>query len=1291
MIYRTFLFAATLLAVLPISTPAFGQGWWIWDTIPVFDNGRSMPLSSFAQQIVKDICGTTRPYLVPDDTILTELNRVIDHQSGSGVEPQAAFLQALNEGDLSIGTDTDLGAETRELRRLRDVSTLKIKNLDRDSAERIIQRIKTLLPDSGRYFNASELLLSWLTEPEIWDYIPILPVQEEEYRSDVLDVPQRNNARVRLKRVSLFQLEHSKGYQHRLRELEQKYSQGVLREALSPFDRITERLSRTRAVFQDLTFDPARHYPQRMVTILKNAGTISDEYASSCGVGFEMWNYLLNMGDDPSRRPLNEEGTGPREHPTTERWNAISRKIVQLSGAFDRRDSSDAMLVPNLAKVEKQFELLLRLIDVNLEESFMLMERAYPGVVFRPEMPKRDNLLGAESLLAGLADEQSDGQNKESFRRLALSYHYAVKKLQGEIEAAYLALYDNGRTLRVFPVISKQVFGEGDPVQGVQPWGTLRMALRGGDDFICRFLDPEFREKASGNDSEEQESEAATSSPSSSSQEEILPTVPGQLTTNLYSGENIDMSQEETSDVSIPPGIVEKMPTDANELYEIDLFQWEEGETEEQSPRTGSFFASRPRINDSIRWIRTNFDRIRTDYSTVGRDDSAALFSESTIRLRDSFRDAAETSEAHLSLLVDRTDPAAVEFLEKISYPRPFRISLESRYFRMAPFFWMWFFAAIGCVIVAISFLIGLFRRDMIDVENPLAQQEESEEADDQDTVETDGSLEKTFKRPDLTHSAEEYFLWIGFATLGLSVFVTILGGAMRAAISGWAPVTNMYETIVFMALSALILGLWYALYPIIHPTMKLAWRYSSFPVWTDLLTLGFASKKATTSEDSERRQALQEIAENYGIPQGMIAGRDLSGLQPDSDTNPLEEWETQRNQRTRFWQMVSFLPRVILMVLTFFAVVSLSYGEYADQHGLLTAAMQMLAMHDPIDWLVVVLSIFLIVWFVPHLILAGALFFLFLFRPGRIAAELGIVSYVEPTPVVRNTPIRGRSEMSGVFEGESGSLGQELRDNSGSVWLNLARNQILDRKLILMVAAIVTVIAGLCAQYNSTEFNPNIKPIVAVLRSNFWLTVHVVAIIIGYAAALIAWGLAAIALGIATFGRYRRWTDPKGRRFVQLPTQCDIFVPSIIRLVRMALLLLALGTILGARWADYSWGRFWSWDPKEVWALITILFFSVVLHGRIARYYNKIGVMIGALYGSIAVIITWYAINFLMKGSVHAYGGDTAGNARFFLWSFIVVNLVWGVLALFRYNLETYGIEMEEEIKSESRQTVAP
>jgi ABC-type transport system involved in cytochrome c biogenesis permease subunit len=295
-----------------------------------------------------------------------------------------------------------------------------------------------------------------------------------------------------------------------------------------------------------------------------------------------------------------------------------------------------------------------------------------------------------------------------------------------------------------------------------------------------------------------------------------------------------------------------------------------------------------------------------------------------------------------------------------------------------------------------------------------------------------------------------------------------------------------------------------------------------------------------------------------------------------------------------------------------------------------------------------------------------------------KIAVEASEQNKEKPRMVTRP-----HSEMNGIFQGESKGIDQRLRSISGRAWLKQARNALLDRKLLIAITASVVFITALIAGLNRAEFNPEIRPIMAVLRNNFWLGIHVTAIIVSYAATFIAWGMAVVSLGFASFGRYLR-TEPEiegGKTQVLLPQPCLVFSPIIERLIKIALLLLIVGTVLGARWADFSWGRFWSWDPKEVWALITILFLTIILHGKIARYYGTFGITVGALFASIAVVFTWYGINFLpwFKNSVHAYGGGTESYALLFVLTFIIANLLWGILALLRYNVEIYGNETAE------------
>ncbi|WP_337173490.1 cytochrome c biogenesis protein CcsA [Paludisphaera sp.] len=100
-----------------------------------------------------------------------------------------------------------------------------------------------------------------------------------------------------------------------------------------------------------------------------------------------------------------------------------------------------------------------------------------------------------------------------------------------------------------------------------------------------------------------------------------------------------------------------------------------------------------------------------------------------------------------------------------------------------------------------------------------------------------------------------------------------------------------------------------------------------------------------------------------------------------------------------------------------------------------------------------------------------------------------------------------------------------------------------------------------------------------------------------------------------------------------------------IYRSMQVGVLLIAAGTILGGVWADYSWGRFWGWDPKEVWALITLLVYLVPLHGRFAGWVSTFGLVFWSVACFLSVIMAWYGVNFVLGVGLHSYGFVEGGS----------------------------------------------
>ena len=179
--------------------------------------------------------------------------------------------------------------------------------------------------------------------------------------------------------------------------------------------------------------------------------------------------------------------------------------------------------------------------------------------------------------------------------------------------------------------------------------------------------------------------------------------------------------------------------------------------------------------------------------------------------------------------------------------------------------------------------------------------------------------------------------------------------------------------------------------------------------------------------------------------------------------------------------------------------------------------------------------------------------------------------------------------------------------------------------------AAILTLIV---ADSDSTILDASINPLTAVLRNNMWLTIHVLTIVSSYAAFALTAALGHIALVMSFWGK----------RYAAAQNEVQFF---IYRAMQIGILLLATGTILGGVWANYSWGRFWGWDPKETWALITLLCYIALLHGRLAGWWRGFGLAIGSVVCFLSVMMSWYGVNFILGQngkSLHSYGLSTGG-----------------------------------------------
>ncbi len=206
---------------------------------------------------------------------------------------------------------------------------------------------------------------------------------------------------------------------------------------------------------------------------------------------------------------------------------------------------------------------------------------------------------------------------------------------------------------------------------------------------------------------------------------------------------------------------------------------------------------------------------------------------------------------------------------------------------------------------------------------------------------------------------------------------------------------------------------------------------------------------------------------------------------------------------------------------------------------------------------------------------------------------------------------------------------------------------------LIIWAGSLVSLTALVLADQVPTTLDPSLQPLTPVLRSNFWLIIHVLTIVSSYAGGLLAWGLANVSLGLLAFGNPTRET---------LKTLSNY----TYRAMQIAVLLLAAGTFLGGWWAAYSWGRFWGWDPKETWALISLVCYVIPLHARYIGWVKDFGLAVAAVVCFAAILMCWYGVNFVLPAGLHSYGFGGGGQA--YVGLAVLLNLFWVFLTSLLY-----------------------
>jgi cytochrome c-type biogenesis protein CcsB len=201
-------------------------------------------------------------------------------------------------------------------------------------------------------------------------------------------------------------------------------------------------------------------------------------------------------------------------------------------------------------------------------------------------------------------------------------------------------------------------------------------------------------------------------------------------------------------------------------------------------------------------------------------------------------------------------------------------------------------------------------------------------------------------------------------------------------------------------------------------------------------------------------------------------------------------------------------------------------------------------------------------------------------------------------------------------------------------------------KRWIGLVGAAVATLAMMVADFAPVILDSTLQPLEPVLRSNLWLTIHVMTITLSYAAFFLAFGVGDY--GVFLYLKDKIKNKGKIRELAQV----------CYRLIQIGVILLTAGTILGGVWADYSWGRFWGWDPKETWAFIALMGYLAILHARLVGWVKDFGMLAGSIVSFSLVIMAWYGVNFVLGAGLHSYGFGAGGIE--YVTGFVVLHMIF-------------------------------
>ncbi|AYF44708.1 putative cytochrome c-type biogenesis protein CcsB [Halobacteriovorax sp. BALOs_7] len=263
------------------------------------------------------------------------------------------------------------------------------------------------------------------------------------------------------------------------------------------------------------------------------------------------------------------------------------------------------------------------------------------------------------------------------------------------------------------------------------------------------------------------------------------------------------------------------------------------------------------------------------------------------------------------------------------------------------------------------------------------------------------------------------------------------------------------------------------------------------------------------------------------------------------------------------------------------------------------------------------------------------ALAALVLFKKFGVALSLAAVTIIVQTIYLSlRVYISGRAPITNMYE-------TVIFSGYGGLLLSMIIGHLKKEKTYLYMGLAYNLCTLMMITFATNMVSPSISPLVPVLRDNFWLSTHVTTIIMSYGALALSWILANTILFRKAFGEFSSKDE-------------TYYNDLIYTTLKYGVIMLAAGIILGGVWADYSWGRFWGWDPKETWSLIVLCIYMAILHGKYTNWINnnRFGTLVAGAFMS--VMMAWFGVNYILATGLHSYGFSQGG--AYFLGTFFTI-----------------------------------